>query len=586
MGIVRRCAVFSAAMAVTACATVRTDHLPRAEVQPLAGALPAHASEAVEAHARWLQGASPHSAVDPDRDRRALLRLRIPESASEEEWQRTSAVNKALSQYYLSNESRYYRNGKQRPGICVALSGGGIRASAFAIGVLQGLHEAGRLQEVDIVSGVSGGAYGTTWYTDHRTRGRGDAEVLSDAYIDKTIDPALFSLPVAALGAATSFLSLLMSGAGFANGIDSSTVQNSYFGMLAGSFDVPLFGKTTMDQIRRAVVDKKIPMPIVGIAAYPLPGRVGTFGSPEDPLTAHARSVALNDTYLEVTPFRYGINGFGFHSGRLVPLRDDLWQFVLVSGAAYDRPHDLGSVERLAGPIRLGGALSLVVPKRHPELTRALGVSDVERMPFYATDGGFAENLGAYPLLMRRCETLVIADGEHDPDWHFEGYRVLRDRLKAEHGMRLLIPGIEDHINREPSVATAARADGLVLPSTDAECARPDRTEPCRARTARTNIFHARVQAFPIEADASYRSVGTDVVYLKLGLPADLLLDPGSPILRHSAECMRTPDRCYFPHDQTFRKTEPTKSQIYTKAQFTAYKELGRESARRIAWSR
>ena len=40
----------------------------------------------------------------------------------------------------------------------LALSGGGFRAAAFHLGVLRGLHASGLLDEVDTVSGVSGGA--------------------------------------------------------------------------------------------------------------------------------------------------------------------------------------------------------------------------------------------------------------------------------------------------------------------------------------------------------------------------------------------------------------------------------------------
>jgi predicted acylesterase/phospholipase RssA len=44
------------------------------------------------------------------------------------------------------------------PAIGLALSGGGFRAAAFHLGVLRGLRAAGRLQDVQVVSGVSGGA--------------------------------------------------------------------------------------------------------------------------------------------------------------------------------------------------------------------------------------------------------------------------------------------------------------------------------------------------------------------------------------------------------------------------------------------
>jgi hypothetical protein len=579
-------ALVCGSLALTACAYVGKDNLPSIEVQPTAKPLPTHLTEAVEAHARWLQAKRPHSEADPDRDRRALLRLRMPNPVDELDAQRVSAANHALSQYYLTNESRLYRSGKQRPGLCLALSGGGIRSSAFAIGVLQGLNETGKLREIDIISGVSGGAYAAAWYTDHRTRVGDDDRVLSDAYVGGSIDPALFSFPVAVLGATTVILNPLTAGSGSANGVDSGTLNNSYSAMVSSAFSIPFFGPATMGHLREAVIGKRIPLPIVGIAAYPLPDRLGEFGSPDDPLTAFAKSVALNDSYLEVTPFRYGINGFGFQNRRLVPLSDDLWSYVLYSGAAYDRPHESGSIGRLTGGMRLGGTMSLIVPKRHPEPAGSISVDDVSRHFFYASDGGFVENLAAFPLTTRRCEFIVIADAEYDPEWVFEGYRVLRDRLSAEHGLKLVVPGIEEHIASNPAsnFEVKRRADGLDLPSSKAECARATQVTRCRARAVSTNIFYGQIPAFPLEAQTSARPTMTNVAYLKLGLPEDVVFQDRSPIKLHFSDCMRTPESCHFPQDPTFNKSEPTKSQIYTKAQFNAYKELGREMSRRIVW--
>ncbi len=51
-----------------------------------------------------------------------------------------------------------------RPKLGVALSGGGSKASSFAMGVLAGLHDTGVLQEVDVISSVSGGGYAAYFY--------------------------------------------------------------------------------------------------------------------------------------------------------------------------------------------------------------------------------------------------------------------------------------------------------------------------------------------------------------------------------------------------------------------------------------
>ncbi|MFM8800864.1 MAG: patatin-like phospholipase family protein, partial [Tagaea sp.] len=50
------------------------------------------------------------------------------------------------------------------PKLGIALSGGGSKASSFAMGVLAGLNDAGVLKDVDVISSVSGGGYAAYFY--------------------------------------------------------------------------------------------------------------------------------------------------------------------------------------------------------------------------------------------------------------------------------------------------------------------------------------------------------------------------------------------------------------------------------------
>ncbi|MGN8278436.1 patatin-like phospholipase family protein [Pseudomonas sp. SMV71] len=52
-----------------------------------------------------------------------------------------------------------------RPELGLSLSGGGMRSATFSIGVLAGLQKQGLLDQVDIVSSVSGGSYANLWLT-------------------------------------------------------------------------------------------------------------------------------------------------------------------------------------------------------------------------------------------------------------------------------------------------------------------------------------------------------------------------------------------------------------------------------------
>ncbi len=59
------------------------------------------------------------------------------------------------------------------PQSCLALSGGGIRSAAYAMGVLKAMSEADgnskfALDSLDILSAVSGGSYAASWYMVQR----------------------------------------------------------------------------------------------------------------------------------------------------------------------------------------------------------------------------------------------------------------------------------------------------------------------------------------------------------------------------------------------------------------------------------
>jgi hypothetical protein len=60
------------------------------------------------------------------------------------------------------NEKKHLQTWPPEKGL--ALSGGGTRSASFSIGVLKALHESGILKDINIISGVSGGAYATYWY--------------------------------------------------------------------------------------------------------------------------------------------------------------------------------------------------------------------------------------------------------------------------------------------------------------------------------------------------------------------------------------------------------------------------------------
>lgn len=75
------------------------------------------------------------------------------ENASEAEPKSFNQIKQSELQYYDPQQS-----------IGLALSGGGTRSASFHIGVLAGLNQISHLENIDIISSVSGGSYAAYWY--------------------------------------------------------------------------------------------------------------------------------------------------------------------------------------------------------------------------------------------------------------------------------------------------------------------------------------------------------------------------------------------------------------------------------------
>ena len=72
----------------------------------------------------------------------------------------------------------------------MALSGGGIRSAAYSIGVMKGLAQKGILQEIDIMSSVSGGSYALSWFYTQNAQENVVESMFSDDNIYKLANNA------------------------------------------------------------------------------------------------------------------------------------------------------------------------------------------------------------------------------------------------------------------------------------------------------------------------------------------------------------------------------------------------------------
>lgn len=110
----------------------------------------------------WVCATKPESLgeIEPEdvneTDQQAVMRLEAQAFSGEEQRLRDTL------------ESPFTHPNWKRPALGIALSGGGSKASSFAIGVLAGLADQHLLDSSDYVSSVSGGSYAAYFYYTHR----------------------------------------------------------------------------------------------------------------------------------------------------------------------------------------------------------------------------------------------------------------------------------------------------------------------------------------------------------------------------------------------------------------------------------
>src|SRR5918994_772362 len=108
------------------------------------------------------------------------------------EWRRVALNNALATDYYRNRETRHYplrgagmqRGGESSwprglPKRCLALSGGGLRSAAYAMGAMDALHGLGMLDDVDVISSSSGGSYANYWLTHALASGMPLSEVFA-----------------------------------------------------------------------------------------------------------------------------------------------------------------------------------------------------------------------------------------------------------------------------------------------------------------------------------------------------------------------------------------------------------------------
>lgn len=355
-------------------------------------------------------------------------------------------TNENLLSSNLLLEGEFYKTKDKAPCTCIAFSGGGIRSAAFSIGVMKGLHalkgEGGTpfLNQVDILSATSGGGYALSWYYMNQA---GESAMSKDDLFgpdaqNYLADHADFMTVRRFLQAGLSN-ALLIPWNLFANDLfgwhlnTSFVATSTYEGAIRETFHSDKEG--TLAQLREVTRERQLPFFVLTTT-----GRID-----EDRFHFDSQ---LSKTVFEFTPARFGSDAFGYSSfGEEPPLT--VSEIAEVSGAAIDSFEMFtGARQKVVGSVLnsdTGRYISNYREKR--SLLKKLGyyasffpfylyqrayLHDAYGERMYLSDGGHSDNLAAFPLIRRLCQTIVIVDAEYDPHYMFEAYFKLKHAVERE----------------------------------------------------------------------------------------------------------------------------------------------------------
>ncbi len=505
--------------------------------------------------------------------------------------------NALAMSWYQAHEKKFYRDDTHNfPKTCLALSGGGIRAAAHSLGVMKGLAEKEILQQVDIISAVSGGAYALSWFYTQQSDGNITEQIFTEPeYIN-----------------ALALEANMYNGWDFAQSLVLDTVHIPYNFLVNG-----IFGLHINSTPGRANYEHEIRKLFQGgerhdfeevsewIEKHDLPYFIinATVKIEEDMFHLGSK---LSNSIFEFTPLRFGSDALGYGYAKIDPDSDtdtsvypfDFSRAVSVSGAAADSSaipgnsqkvivsffnHDLGyNINNYNDHYKENSktwtkVLPLPFYYFGPHYLRDKNGSDM-----YLTDGGHSENLGVFSLARRGCETIYVVDSEFDPNYTFEGYFKLQQALKNEMGVDLRISDI-DVIERQ----VVCREEG------DSGCLGTTEVNGQREFDRGVSVMEGSISAFPLvdpDTPNVIKERNLNVIYIKLGIDEDLMqrVIENPEVVQHKAEAIRRFGeepvnyfmksqagdcgniflKCAFPQYSTV-------DQSYTAEQFMAYVDLG-----------
>jgi len=288
----------------------------------------------------------------------------------------------------------------------LALSGGGIRSGTFSLGVLKALSDNGVLDEIDIVSTVSGGGYAWFWLLTQDGLAADDKK----AFGYSVFQEGNWLQKTTRLSLSANFVPYRI---GWRQIPFPPVYKAQFYEERLNKFAYqPLDGSSAAEACLNS--------PTIGDYADKIirSGRVPAFVINA---TLHTEAPSPADL-LEFTPFYVGNDYFGYRSWAPASSKP-LVKTIAISGAAV--------------PTFLAQKFPDPIQDTHNTVTAWDGGGGDGAIP-----KGIGENLGAYALIRRNLRNVIIVDGEHDPANRFEAYHRLRHLLALE-GIALSVDAID-----------------------------------------------------------------------------------------------------------------------------------------------
>ncbi len=309
----------------------------------------------------------------------------------------------------------------------LALSGGGLRSAAFSIGAMKALYDLKILDDIDVISSVSGGGYASYWLYS-RYDGKETTRFGAGAFDEK-----MFPRNVCTLARKSEFFPIRrMIGALFSPRDEAFSKYRNAIEWSFGFED----GRTRAE--KREAGDRNLrelgsltPQIARGAAPYfILNTTIDDDGLRTQPRQKLERTFEIGPTYRGSSLLKFA-----------------------------NWPNPETSVKTWCDAVAMSAAaLRFKLSRTIPNYTDVIVDPVID-----LADGGLSENLAALPLIERGIRNIVIVDAENDPGYKFESYMALKSYLGRK-GITLTVGKIDtflaDKSRRGKTFTEAAVAKG------------------------------------------------------------------------------------------------------------------------------